>query len=196
VSSILLVRHGPVALTAPGLLTRAGFLDHAEAYERAGLSPDTLAPEGLVRRVQDAENVFVSPALRALESMKMLDPRRKPFIDPVFSEQPHTVPELAGRWPLLVWFALERATGAFHPGEAPSRLAMRQRAEKAAALLIEATQRGSTVLVGHGWFNRALAKALEQKGWRRSELQGRSWSLGRVSSTWGMAHFERGALPK
>jgi hypothetical protein len=67
---------------------------------------------------------------------------------------------------------------------------MRQRAGKAANLLISAAGRGSVALIGHGWFNRAIAQSLSRSGWRRAEAFGGSSSFGRVSSTWGYVVFE------
>lgn len=190
-TSILLVRHGPVALTAPRLPTRDEFTNYVDAYERKGLRADACPPDGIMRRVRDAGSVFVSPTLRAAESVKLLDPEREPIINPVFSEEPQTVPQLAGRWPLLFWFTLTRGLGTFHPAETQVRHAMRLRADKAANLLIAATERGSVVLIGHGWFNRAIALALSQMGWRRAETCGGSGTFGRVSATWGYVRFER-----
>jgi hypothetical protein len=181
----LLARHGPVALPAPRFPTRGEFKDYVDAYERSGIHSDAQPPEGLIQRVRKAETVFTSPALRAAESMKLLHPERMPITDPVFAEEPHIIPNLAGRWPLLVWFSLERGWGTFHPGETQSRDAMRLRADKATNFLIAATERGPVVLIGHGWFNRAIAFALSQKGWRRAETNGGSGTFGRVAATWG-----------
>lgn len=188
-SSILLARHGSVALPAPRFPTRGEFSDYVDAYERFGIHSDAQPPEGLIRRVRNAETVFTSPARRAAESLKLLHPERMPVIDPVFAEEPHIIPSLAGRWPLLVWFSLERGLGAFHPRETRSRDAMRLRADMAANLLIAATGRGPVVLIGHGWFNRAIAFALSQMGWRRAETFGGTGTFGSVATTWGHTVF-------
>jgi hypothetical protein len=177
-------------LPAPQFPTRGEFKDYVDAYEQAGIRSDGRPPEGLTRLVRKAGSVFTSPAPRAAESLKLLHPERMPLIEPVFAEEPHIIPNLAGRWPLLVWFSLERGWGTFHPAETQSRQAMRLRADEATNLLIEATERGSVVLIGHGWFNRAIALALFQKGWRRAEASGGSWTFGRISETWGHVRFE------
>jgi hypothetical protein len=193
-SSILLARHGPVALPAPRFPTCREFKDYVDAYERSGIRSDARPPEGLIRWVREAGTVFTSPSPRAGESLKLLHPERIPIIDPVFAEEPHIIPNLAGRWPLLVWFSLERGWGRFHPGETRSRGAMRLRADKATNLLIAAAERGPVVLIGHGWFNQAIAFALSQKDWGRAETCGGSGTFGRVVATWGhVVYRPRGA---
>jgi hypothetical protein len=121
-SSIVLIRHGPVTLTAPALLTRTDFFAYVDAYERSSLRADTRPPDVPLRRVRDAREIFVSPALRAVESLKLLESKRVAIFDPIFAEEPHSVPHLRGRWPLLVWFMLTRGNGAFHPAEAETGL--------------------------------------------------------------------------
>ena len=190
-SSILLSRHGPVAIVAPGFPTRDEFQTYVNAYERSGICADTRPPAELTHYVSSAAVVFTSPTMRAKESLKLLHPERALLVDPVFSEERQTIPNVSGRWPLLVWFSLTRGLGAFHPGESAVRLAMRERADKAANLLIDSTAQGPVALIGHGWFNRAIARSLSRNGWRRVEVRGGSASFGRVSSTWGYVVFNR-----
>ncbi len=108
----------------------------------------------------------------------MLGLGREAVVDPLFGEEPHSAPHLSGPWPLIVWFALSRGAGAFHPSEAGARREMRERAQRAAGLLTAAARRGPAALIGHGWFNRAIAASLRAQGWRRAEANGGSapWS--------------------
>lgn len=176
--SILIARHGPVALDAPGFLLRDEFLRFVDAYERAGLRDDARPPDNLAQRVNGAAAIHASAAPRVADSLKALRLEREAIVDPLFGEEPLSVPRLAGRLPLFVWFSLSRGAGAFHPNEAGTRAVMRLRAERAAARLAASASSGPVALVGHGWFNRAIVRALAEKGWRPTEAQGGSapWS--------------------
>lgn len=189
-SSIVLSRHGPVDLPAPRFPSRAEFAVYVDAYADAGIRQECAPPKELMRRVRDAGAVFANGTRRTAESLELLDPERTPIVDPIFAEEPQRAPNLSGRWPLLVWFALARGLESFHPEAADVRAAMRQRACEASTLLIAASERGAVVLVGHGWFNRAIARALSRKGWRRVETQGGSGTLGSVAAPWGHVRFE------
>ncbi|QGM46095.1 histidine phosphatase family protein [Methylocystis heyeri] len=190
---ILISRHGQVALAKPKFPTRAEFETYVEAYERSGLNISVRPSAELVRHIRAATSVFTSPSLRALESLRLLDPERTPIVDAVFREEPQIIPEIAGRLPLLAWFSLTRGIGSFHPNEFNTRLAMHQRAKVAAELLTGGARQGPVALIGHGWFNRAIAGALVQSGWRRAKNHGGSGVFGRVSSEWGYSVFESGS---
>jgi hypothetical protein len=187
---ILISRHGQVALSKPKLPTRAEFEAYLAAYECSELNIAAHPPAELVRHVCEATSVFTSPSPRARGSLQLLDPGRIPILDAVFREEPQIVPNVAGRWPLLVWFSLTRGIGSFHPKEVDSRLTMSRRADVATERLIEAARQGPVALVGHGCFNRAIARALLRNGWYRTETRGGPGALGRVSSEWGYGVFE------
>jgi broad specificity phosphatase PhoE len=187
---ILISRHGQVALPKPKFPTRAEFEAYVETYERSGLSVTTRPSFELAGHIREATSVFSSPSLRARESAQVLDPQRIPIVDPVFREEPQRIPAFAGRWPLLIWFSLARGLESYHPKEAARRAEMRLRADFAASLLINAAEQGPTALVGHGWFNRAIVRALIRNGSRQVARHGGSGKFGRVSSEWGYAILE------
>lgn len=187
---ILISRHGQVALSKPKSSTRAEFELYVDAYENANLSVSSRPSPELIRRTREAASVFTSPCLRARESARLLDPGRTPIVDACFREEPQKIPNVAGRWPLLVWFSLARGLESYHPQEAHRRSAMSRRADTAARLLINAAEHGPTALVGHGWFNRSIARVLVQNGWTCVIRRGGSGKFGRVSSEWGYAVFE------
>jgi broad specificity phosphatase PhoE len=191
-ASILIARHGPVALAKPQFPTRAEFAAYVAAYEQSGLRAGALPGEDLRRRVRQAALVFTSPAPRAQQSLKLIAPERRPIVDAVFGEEPQMIPRIGGRWPLLAWFALARGAGAFHPQAAESRRIMRARAQRAADLLTAASANGDVALIGHGWFNRAIVGALAESDWRRAAA-GREAALGRVSAEWGYAIYTASA---
>jgi hypothetical protein len=185
VTSILLVRHGPVDMDAPRYLNRDAFIGYMKAYEHAGLRQEPRPPNELVQRVQDAGEVFASPTWRARESLKLLHPERNAIVDNVFAEDSHAIPNLAGHWPFGIWFILLRGMHAFHPGLAAVRQNRRQRAELAASLLVTATERGPVALIGHSWFNRTIAQALTRRNWRRVYSHRGFSAQGREAGTWG-----------
>lgn len=187
--SIFLVRHGPVALKAPGLLSFPEFVDYCDKYELSGIAPGAPPPNQTVALVRNATSIFASPATRARQSIDALGVEGAIF-DSRFREEPNVAPSIAGRWPLIFWFAASRGRGAFHPAAALARDEMRRRARAAAAILSDATADGTAALIGHGWFNRAIARALTADNWRRTRPEAAA-SLGGVANPWGYAVFER-----
>lgn len=179
---ILLVRHGPVALKASGLLSFQAFCNYIDAYERAGLAADAVTPAPLARLAQGAARVFASDAPRVADTLKRLGVAAD-VSDAAFREAPPLAPDLPLRLPALAWLALARARGAFDPALAAPRDALRRRAEGCARRLIVAATDGNVALVGHGWFNRHVAADLIAKGWRRTAGPG----FGRA---WGYALFD------
>jgi broad specificity phosphatase PhoE len=190
VFSILISRHGRVALSKPKFPTKSEFHAYVAAYESSNLDKNTRPSPELIRHIRNASIVFASPSLRARESLQRLDPARTPIIDASFREEPQEIPDVAGRWPLLVWFMLARGAETYHPKQAERRLAMKRRANAATRILINAAKHGPTALVGHGWFNRAIVRVLVRNGWRCVIRRGGSGKFGRVSSEWGYAIFE------
>jgi broad specificity phosphatase PhoE len=189
--SIVLIRHGPVASKAPGLLSFWDFVRYCDDYELSGLAMGTSPPVGTTDVVRRAACVFASPAPRAVESARALGAGDRVVFDSCFREEPNLAPPLQGRWPLIVWFAASRASGAFHPAHAGARQEMQLRAEAAAHKLIRATNQGPTALVGHGWFNRAIARALTDAGWGSAKSRGYAMAFGRVAHPWGFSVFNR-----
>jgi broad specificity phosphatase PhoE len=178
---VLLVRHGPVALDAPGLLSFRQFCAYVEAYERAGLAADAAPAADLARIASDAISVFASDAPRVADTLMRLG-LRADGADAAFREAPPLAPPLPFRLPAIAWLALARARGAVDPALSDARRDLRQRADAAALRLIDAAGGGPAALIGHGWFNRAVACSLSGRGWRRSGGPG-------LARPWGYAIF-------
>jgi hypothetical protein len=68
---------------------------------------------------------------------------------------------------------------------------MALRAQTAARMLVGSAQDGHAALVGHGWFNRAIARELTIGGWRLAGRGGGKPWLRLVAGPWGYAIFER-----
>jgi broad specificity phosphatase PhoE len=180
VASILLIRHGPVALQAPGLLSFADFAAFIAAYEGSGIAPDAQPPAELVRLARGAARLFASDARRVSETLARLGVTAD-VTDAAFREAPPLAPRLPGRWPEIVWLALARARGEFDPALAPARADLRARAAACCNQLRESRAGGDMALVGHGWFNRAVARSLQAQGWRKTGGEGFARPWGHVA---------------
>jgi hypothetical protein len=180
---IVLVRHGPVALKASGLLSFEDFQAYIDAYESSGLVEAATPPEELFRQVADISTVFASNAPCVVETLARL--RLEPNVVSLeFREAPPSAPRATLRLPAIVWLGLARARGEFSPALASARGDLRSRAAACAERLIEASQSGPAALVGHGWFNRYVAGALTARGWRRAGGPG-------FAGPWGYLSLER-----
>ena len=76
-------------------------------------------------------------------------------------------------------------TGGKHHGE-EGRYQAEARADRAAALLIDLSANGDTVVVlAHGFFNHLIGRALRKRGWNLVESGGyRYWSIRRWKLGW------------
>jgi len=182
--SVVLVRHGPVALKASGLLSFYDFSRYIEAYELSGILPETSPPEKLARHARAATTVLASDAPRVMDTLARLGVDAS-VIDARFREAPPSAPRLPLSLPAIVWLALARARGEFDPGLAQARRDLRQRADQCARRLSDASEKGDVLLAGHGWFNRYVAHSLATSGWRKTGGPG----FGRP---WGYVVFDRG----
>ncbi len=186
-SRIVLLRHGPVACDRPFLPDRAAFLDYCAAYEAAPLAPGR--PPDELAKICKGVRLFASTAPRARETALRLAPRGDWRFDAIFAEEPMVAPECFGRWPIPVWFALARGRESWAADAGPQRQALGERAETAARQLSDAAP---SLLVGHGWFNRAIAAALAAEGYRAAK-PAPPWVVGRA---WGAQSFWRTSCPQ
>lgn len=156
------------------------FCAFIDAYEQSGIEADARPPAALSQALRDAGAIFASDALRVTETLARLGIAAQAR-ESAFREAPPHAPALPLRLPASAWLVLARVRGAIDPALAASRDDLRGRAEICCTRLTAAAT-GSAALVGHGWFNRAVARALTAKGWRKSDGPG----LGRP---WGYAVY-------
>lgn len=181
-STIVVIRHGRVAIASDVLFSREDFLRYVEDYDAAPLCSDSRPPEELLERLRLARRLFASELPRARESSRILFLDRDIRYDAMFNEEPHhLVPRLPFRMPLLAWFAWSRFGEAMSPS---LHRAVAARGSIAAKRLIVEAHHGPTALIGHGWFNRVIARSLIESGWRCSLRHGGSepWSFRVFSS--------------
>jgi broad specificity phosphatase PhoE len=173
---ILLVRHGRPAIALSPRTTHHGFSRYIDAYEEAGLDPESAPPEELLDLVKGLTAVFTSESPRSRESARALVPEAEFIADPLFAEAPLAAPRI----PLLrmkvpVWAVVARILwhAGYHPRIENFRRA-KARAKKAADILeARAAENarsgaGPAILVAHGYFNAILGRVLRQRGYRRS----------------------------
>ena len=167
---VVLVRHGRPAIPMARTCYR-GFRHFINAYDRAGLDPESAPPAELRALVEGLRAVFTSGAPRANDSARSLLPGADIIADPLFAEAP-----LAGpRIPLVklrvtLWAVISRIMwhAGYHP-QIENYWRTRSRAARAADMLLAGAQEnaGTAVLVAHGYFNAMIGRALRKRGFVR-----------------------------
>ena len=168
---IILVRHGRPALPLRPRTSHHGFRDYIDAYEAAGLDPESLPPQELSDLVKELDHMFTSDRPRSHQSARALAPHAELQADPLFAEAPLASPRI----PLLKmrvpkWAVVARVLWhvGYHPEIENFRKA-KHRASQAADILIgKIRDGGSAVLVAHGYFNAMIGRQLRQRGFTRT----------------------------
>jgi broad specificity phosphatase PhoE len=185
---IILVRHGRPALPLRPRTNHSEFRDYIDAYEQAGLDPESLPPQELSDLVKELDHVFTSDRPRAHESAKALAPHAELQADPLFAEAPLASPRIplvrmrVPKWAVmarLLWHA------GYHP-EIENYRKAKHRAGEAADILIDRLRNGgdaaerprererpkkqpsAVALVAHGYFNAMIGRQLRQRGFTRT----------------------------
>lgn len=177
---IVLVRHGRPHIALSPRTTHRGFGEYIEAYEAAGLDPQSLPPQELVELGRELTALFASDRPRSHQSAVVLAPHVAAIPDPLFAEAPLASPPIPFlRMNVPSWAVVSRLF--WHLGFAPrieGWFAARRRAAQAADLLIAQAQRGGPVaLVAHGYFNWMIGRVLKQRGFvRRGSHRARYWN--------------------
>ena len=168
---IILVRHGRPALPLRPRTSHSGFRDYIDAYEQAGLDPESLPPQELSDLVKELDHVFTSDRPRAHESAKALAPNAELQLDPLFAEAPLASPRI----PLLrmrvpKWAVMARILwhAGYHPEIEDYRKAKHRAGEAADILMNKVREGGNAVLVAHGYFNAMIGRQLRQRGFTRT----------------------------
>ena len=168
---IILVRHGRPALPLRPRTSHSGFRDYIDAYEQAGLDPESLPPQELSDLVKELDHVFTSDRPRAHESARALAPHAELKADPLFAEAPLASPRIplirmrVPKWAVmarLLWHA------GYHPEIENYRRAKHRASEAADILMKRAGKEGQTALVAHGYFNAMIGRELRRRGFRKS----------------------------
>ena len=87
--SIITVRHGKPALSRGVLISARGYGTWWEQYDRSGLFPGEIPPDGLMDQTSQVATAFSSPMARARETAsKIVNGRLDVTADALFMEAP------------------------------------------------------------------------------------------------------------
>jgi broad specificity phosphatase PhoE len=168
---VILVRHGKPAIPTNPRTTHHGFSRYIDAYQDAGLDPQSAPPGELLDLVKGLDAVFTSNLPRANDSARTLLPEAEIIADPLFTEAPLAAPRI----PLLkmkvpVWAVMARVLwhAGYHP-EIENYRRAKARASQAADILLGRAEAnaGVAVLVAHGYFNAMIGRVLKKRGFTR-----------------------------
>ncbi|RDH86840.1 MAG: hypothetical protein DIZ78_08105 [endosymbiont of Escarpia spicata] len=183
---IVLLRHGKPDVPELGRL-RASELRHwIKLYNSAGLKRSQRPSDKAVEIAVGCNAVVCSDLPRSIESAEMLGVEVVDFEASIFREM-----ELpSANWPspklpLNVWAVLFRVLwflGYSSNGESLREARLRA-LSGASRLEVIAEKHGSVILIGHGFLNRSIAKALLKSGW--------AGPLDPGKNHWGFGVYER-----
>jgi len=179
---IVIVRHGRPTVDLPARIRPAEMPELVRRYDAAGIDRSFVPPLAVQRLARAAGRIVASDLPRAVESARMLAPRRRVETQRMFREAGLPTPWFGpARVDPAVWGTVLRI--AWFMGWAPngeSVLRARARATAAARTLTDLSERaGSVLLVGHGVFNGLIAWELCKAGWAGPRvLRGSYWSFG------------------
>jgi broad specificity phosphatase PhoE len=182
---IILVRHAKVLLPHKQLLYASEMPAGVEAYDQAPIETAVPDRDTLVRLAEGVEIRVCSGLSRSRRSLALLG--YAPDIrDSLFDEV--AIPHVTWRGiklPPPVWLVSFRIASLFgYRGGGESLGDIKRRAVRAVDRLLSLdTQAQSVMLLGHGLFNRFIAKELKKRHWRETKALG--------SANWSYGIFER-----
>ncbi|MEO5819170.1 MAG: histidine phosphatase family protein [Vicinamibacteraceae bacterium] len=170
VRSIVLARHGRPDLPAElGRAITGRDIGHwYRRYDESGIADHADPPAGLREAAAAAGCVVASDARRALETAARLGVTDRVRVEPVLREVgfPESL-AVPVRLSPNVWVLIARATQTLGCCACDEPVpASRARAAIAADTLTRlADEHGTLLVIGHGWFNRFVARELRRRGW-------------------------------
>ena len=178
---ISLIRHGKSRLTDNERITYLTFKKWIEKYDNHGVFEESAYPSATLEKVKASNIMITSDLKRAIESAKCLNPESKVVSDPLFREI--ALPSMSSKFSTIklkpnTWAILLRVLWlSGYSVECESITQTKLRARAAARQLIDyAGEYHSVVLVGHGFFNRLIAKELQKKSWRGKGGSTKHWN--------------------
>ena len=136
---VILIRHGRPAIPTAPRTSHREFRSYIDAYEEAGLDPESMPPEELQDLLGELDAVFTSERKRSVDSARALAPHAELIADPLFAEAPLASPPI----PLLKmkvpkWAVVARILwhAGYHP-EIENYRRAKHRAVQAADILVK-----------------------------------------------------------
>jgi broad specificity phosphatase PhoE len=168
---IILIRHGQPDIAISPRTSHREFRSYIDAYEEAGLDPDSAPPEELQDLLGELSAVYTSDRRRSHDSARALAPNAELIADPLFAEAPLASPPI----PLLrmkvpKWAVVSRILwhAGYHPEIENYRRAKHRAAQAADILIARAHRDGATALVAHGYFNLIIGRELRHRGFHKT----------------------------
>ena len=168
---IILIRHGRPNIAVSPRTSHREFRSYIDAYEAAGLDPESIPPEELQDLLREIDAVYTSERRRSKDSARALAPHAELIADPLFAEAPLASPPI----PLLKmrvakWAVMSRILwhAGYHPEIENYRRAKSRAAQAADILMRRARIDGAAALVAHGYFNYIIGRELKRRGFRKS----------------------------
>lgn len=168
---ISFIRHGKSKHVDNKRITCKEFKWWVEKYDYSSVFEQKTYPLETIKKIASAQVVVTSNLKRSIESAKLLDSNMELISKPAFDEIKLPQPAIniqilrlkPNTWAVILrslWFM-----GYSHGCESLSK--EKSRAKIAADILIKyAQEHTSVVLVGHGFFNRLIAKELKRRNWK------------------------------
>ncbi|MFC3882260.1 histidine phosphatase family protein [Bacillus songklensis] len=170
---ISFIRHGPSCCKSHQKCNVTQFKKWIQNYDQMGMFKDTVVSLDTIRKCREAALMITSPPVRTVQSARTILPgMEKKMMEsnmfreaelPIFEHIPSFIRLKPHTWAFffrLLWMVL-------YKGKVETYRQAVRRAQKASEILSEyARIHGKVVFVGHGIFNRMVAKELKKQGWK------------------------------
>ena len=179
---IVLMRHGRPDVPELGNLRMSEFHQWIALYNSAGLRSDHMPSKAAIEIANNCDAVVCSDLPRSVESTRALGVKEVDCIDAMFREMGLPYSSFPSpKLPPMAWVALFRVfffLGYSSNGESFDEAKLRA-LHGSINLKKIAADRGSVLLVGHGFINRFIAKEFLSSGWQGPSNPGtRYWEFG------------------
>ncbi len=179
---IILLRHGKPIIPSLKKIKASSFMQWIESYNSSELRPTSKPNQTTLTRVNKCNSVVCSQLIRSKQSAEALNIKNITLSGSQFNEA--GLP--SANWGILklspnTWAAIFRILWLFgYSKNSESYKEAKLRASVSANKLIELSKEHKSVLfVGHGIYNRLLAKELKSLGWYGPGNPGsKYWSFG------------------
>jgi broad specificity phosphatase PhoE len=178
---ITLIRHGRSQLDVKKSITCHEFTDWVQQYNSVGVVEESCYPKEALKKINEAHLVITSDLKRSIDSASLLRTNVKTISSSLYREieLPVTSKNISGiKLSSDIWAVLLRILWfSGYSTNCESYNSAKKRAEAATNNIIEHTSKHKkVVLVGHGFFNRLIAKELQNKGWKRkTKITSKHW---------------------
>ena len=178
---ISLIRHGKPVTPSLARLSAYSFINWVTQYNLSGLCPSSTPTEEAKSKAQTCHAIVCSSLTRSIESAHLLAEKAEIISSSLFNE---------ADLPIAKWHSLKLSPKAWavifrviwllgYSSNSESYKEAKERAKKSVEQLEEFAHKYKSVLfVGHGVYNRLLAKELKAKGWLGPNNPGtKHWAL-------------------